>query len=69
MSGLIDHPQADSSAFVAWGSGLMAVAGRTSGFDGGGPQRFASLTASARTLTSFIAGLIGPPPSQNDNRP
>lgn len=54
---------------MAWGSGLMAVAGRTSGFDGGGPQRFASLTASARNLTSFIAGLIGPPPSQNDNRP
>ena len=47
----------------------MAVAGRASEFDGAGPQRFASLTASARSFTSFIAGLLGPPPSQNDNRP
>jgi len=54
---------------VAWGSGLMAVAGRASEVDGARPQRFASLTASARNLTSYIAGLLGPPPSQNDNRP
>ena len=54
---------------MAWGSGQMAVAGRASEFDGAGPQRFASLTASARSFTSFIAGLLGPPPSQNDNRP
>ena len=54
---------------MAWGSGLMAVAGRASELDGTSPRRFASLTASARNLTSFIAGLLGPPPSQNDNRP
>ncbi|WIG52988.1 MAG: Glycosyl transferase, group 2 family [Afipia sp.] len=54
---------------MAWGSGLMAVAGRTSEFEEARPQRFARLTASARNFTSFIAGLLGPPQSQNDNRP
>ncbi|MFX8071307.1 hypothetical protein ABTK88_19625, partial [Acinetobacter baumannii] len=49
--------------------GLMAVAGRTSEFEEARPQRFARLTASARNFTSFIAGLLGPPQSQNDNRP
>jgi len=47
----------------------MAVAGRASEFGDTRPQRFASLTASARTLTTFLAGFLGTPRSQNDNQP
>lgn len=67
--GLIDHPRDDSRAFVAWGNGQMTVAGRASG--GGEPrlQRFASLTATARSLTASLAGFLSLPRSQNDNRP
>jgi len=54
---------------VAWGNGQMAVAGRASELDGTPPQGFARLTASARNLTTFLAGFLGIPRSQNDNRP
>jgi cellulose synthase/poly-beta-1,6-N-acetylglucosamine synthase-like glycosyltransferase len=47
----------------------MAVAGRASEFGKTRPQRFAGLTASARTLTTFLAGFLGIPRSQNDNQP
>lgn len=47
----------------------MAVAGRTSEFGRTRPQRFASLTASARNLTASLAGFLGIPRSQNDNQP
>ncbi|HEX7883729.1 MAG TPA: glycosyltransferase family 2 protein [Afipia sp.] len=67
--GLIDHPRSDSSAFVAWGSGQMAVAGRASKLGGARPQRFAGLKASARNLTTVLAGFLGLPQSQNDNQP
>lgn len=67
--GLIDHPRDDSSAFVAWGGGQMAVAGRASEASGTRLQRFASLTATARNLTASLAGFLGFPRSQNDNRP
>ena len=51
----------------------MAVAGRANEADSSsgdaGPRRFAGLAASARNLTTFLAGFVGSPPSQNDNRP
>lgn len=47
----------------------MAVAGRASEFGEARPQRFAGLTASARNLTTFLAGFLGRPRSQNDNQP
>ncbi len=54
---------------MAWGNGQMTVAGQAD--DAGGPrlQRFASLTATARSLTASLAGFLGFPRSQNDNRP
>jgi hypothetical protein len=67
--GLIDHPRDDSSAFVAWGNGQMTVAGRAG--ETGEPrlQRFASLTATARTLTASLTSFLGLQRSQNDNHP
>jgi len=48
----------------------MTVAGRANESDGSaGPQRFAGLATSARNLTSALAGFLGFPRSQNDNRP
>jgi cellulose synthase/poly-beta-1,6-N-acetylglucosamine synthase-like glycosyltransferase len=47
----------------------MTVAGRASEADGTRLQRFASLTATARNLTASLAGFLGLPRSQNDNRP
>lgn len=69
MLGLIDHPRDDSSAFVAWGNGQMTVAGRAG--ETGEPrlQRFASLTATARTLTASLTSFLGLQRSQNDNHP
>ncbi|CAN5296428.1 hypothetical protein BH10PSE10_BH10PSE10_17390 [soil metagenome] len=56
--------------FVAWGDGRMTVAGRANELDGSArPQRFAGLTASARSLTSVLAGFIGFPRPRNDNGP
>lgn len=54
---------------MAWGNGQMTVAGQAD--DAGEPrlQRFASLTATARALTASLAGFLGFPRSQNDNRP
>jgi hypothetical protein len=52
----------------------MAVAGRASetdgrGGDAGPPRHFAHLATTARNFTGHLAGLLGFPPSQNDNRP
>lgn len=51
----------------------MAVAGRAneaeSGSGDAGPRHFAGLATSAQNLTTHVAGLLGFPPSQNDNRP
>jgi cellulose synthase/poly-beta-1,6-N-acetylglucosamine synthase-like glycosyltransferase len=50
----------------------MAVAGRANKADGreeAGSRRFAGLAASARHLSAQVAGVLGLPPSQNDNRP
>jgi len=45
----------------------MAVTRRASEPDGGGRQRFAGLTTSARTIASFLAGFLGFPQARNDN--
>lgn len=48
----------------------MAVAGRANESDeSAGPQRFAGLATSARNVTAVLAGFLGFPQSQNDNRP
>lgn len=50
----------------------MAVAGRASRADGreeAGSRRFAGLAASARNFSTSLAGFLGFPASQNDNRP
>ena len=54
---------------MAWGNGQMTVAGRASKAGEPRLQRFASLTATARTLTASLAGFLGFPRSQNDNQP
>lgn len=54
---------------MAWGNGQMTVAGRAGEADEPRLQRFASLTATARTLTASLAGFLGFPRSQNDNQP
>lgn len=45
----------------------MAVTRRASEPDGSGPQRFAGLATSARTIATFLAGFLGFPQARNDN--